>query len=1091
MKFNPIVLSALAVAASSPTISAAPFPAGSGYEGNNPDTITTPQPNENLSPRADIGQFARRASMRGGQRRSSGKHAKERPQGQEDKKVKRADLLASLAGSGAPPSAEQAGYQKQVESGLTGLGLGQLGGPVNGVLGAAGGLEGSVQGTLNGLGLGAVNGVARSVLGTVNGLEDSVQNTVKGLGLPEPLGSTVNNVLTTAKGVQGQALSQLSVVPQGSNGGGDSQDQALSNIQSQLNGLGLGGLTGLAGGALTPLNGIQNQLSGIGLGNAGVSGNGQSVPQVDASILTNILSTPGGLAALNNLTPAQLSSLGLGGLANTAAAPLSAVGGLQNQLQGLGLGLPNGLAVTPLANGLVNDPASALQVAQNALSDPQAIQKLLVTQAQEIAQLEQLVKEQNQKLASVAAGARVPVNRPNVPSDQARAALANTGLGDTAQVPGVFDSALFGNSKVALPQNGSNGDSDAPASDPSATTAAVPSNLDSSVISAWDSTASSVTASVPTSAPEVQPPQTFDPKAKVFVNVNPSRTAAVTNVVQTTSGWPWPMDASNLPPPVPAFTSWGVKMGQANASAKMREAAETLNSQSAVPTPTISQIASLTAEPTTSTPDRAPMPSPTGQTTTSASESDMRKRSKNPSKEQTGEDVSGSQDQSGTALNPMVPDVSSYLHDYVSSYEAPNSPSSFHSAVSNPGTPSLPSTSAVPSVSGGVEGPQVVLGDDRLQPPGSSQQKRESQGRLGDDTEEGNAEAADEDSSALQKRQDEEPEPEVDPAEDNSENDPPAPAEAEAAPEPEDDPVTVSDLPDTPVPLPKTLPAQPALHSKAHRVHKKDQNHPRENSGDKHHESKAYPATSPGGRPAMRRQQAFRPEHRENHKEKDAHIHVHVNSHGRAQQHKRDGGHGDEGEPELPVAPLADPAGTSQGGNAQKTADYFGGHAQMSPDCWEAMAAGKHMEHAQKRPPKLRRRNAMPDLANAASAGNLAAPPRVSAHPPSYQAAVGNLNDPDPEEEDEEGPTGKDGKKKSVSDKKKPKKEKEPKREREPVNREGDSERENSKKKGKQSVEESQSQIEEGADEDGDTDMRRAKLFRRRVMRKLSMKRWL
>lgn len=71
-------------------------------------------------------------------------------------------------------------------------------------------------------------------------------------------------------------------------------------------------------------------------------------------------------------------------------------------------------------------------------------------------------------------------------------------------------------------------------------------------------------------------------------------------------------------------------------------------------------------------------------------------------------------------------------------------------------------------------------------------------------------------------------------------------------------------------------------------------------------------------------------------------------------------------------------------------------------------------------------------------AGNLAAPPRVSAHPPSYQAAVGNLNDPDPEEEDEEGPTGKDGKKKSVSDKKKPKKEKEPKREREPVNREGD-----------------------------------------------------
>lgn len=125
------------------------------------------------------------------------------------------------------------------------------------------------------------------------------------------------------------------------------------------------------------------------------------------------------------------------------------------------------------------------------------------------------------------------------------------------------------------------------------------------------------------------------------------------------------------------------------------------------------------------------------------------------------------------------------------------------------------------------------------------------------------------------------------------------------------------------------------------------------------------------------------------------------------------------------------------------------------------------------------------------STGNLAAPPRVSAHPPSYQAAVGNLNDPDPEEEDEDGSTGKDGKKKAPGDKKKKKKEKEPKHEREPLNREGDSERENSKKKGKQSFEDSESQIEEGAGEDGDTDMRRAKLFRRRLMRKLSMKRWL
>lgn len=78
MKLNPIVLSALAVAASSPSISAAPFPAGSGQE-TGADTITSPQPNESLSPRAaDIGSFARRASLRGGQRRSSGKHAKEK-----------------------------------------------------------------------------------------------------------------------------------------------------------------------------------------------------------------------------------------------------------------------------------------------------------------------------------------------------------------------------------------------------------------------------------------------------------------------------------------------------------------------------------------------------------------------------------------------------------------------------------------------------------------------------------------------------------------------------------------------------------------------------------------------------------------------------------------------------------------------------------------------------------------------------------------------------------------------------------------------------------------------------------------------------
>lgn len=96
-------------------------------------------------------------------------------------------------------------------------------------------------------------------------------------------------------------------------------------------------------------------------------------------------------------------------------------------------------------------------------------------------------------------------------------------------------------------------------------------------------------------------------------------------------------------------------------------------------------------------------------------------------------------------------------------------------------------------------------------------------------------------------------------------------------------------------------------------------------------------------------------------------VHVHHNGHNREHHHKRDEGHGDEAEPQLPDAPIADPAGASRGKDVQKTVEYVGRHAQMSLDCWEAMAAGKLTEHAQKRPAKLQRRNAMPDMANAAS----------------------------------------------------------------------------------------------------------------------------
>lgn len=1009
MKLNPIVLSALAVAASSPSISAAPFPAGSGNEGN-PDTVTTPQPNENLSPRADIGQFARRASMRGGQRRSSGKHAKEKVHVQEresaddcvnapvtmlthsnpvfftaatpEKKVKRADLLGSLGGGGAPPSAELAGYQSQVQSGLTGLGLGQLGGPVNGVLGTASGLESSVQGTLNGLGLGAVNGVAKSVLGTINGLEDSVQGTVKGLGLPEPLGSTVNNVITTAKGVQGQALSQLNVLPQGSSSG---EGAGHSDPLSQLNGLGLAGLTGIAGGVLQPVSGLSGQ------GNA--AGNGQQLPKLDPAILAQLLSTPNGLAALNSLTPSQLSSLGIGQLGNTASAPLSAINGLQGQLQGLGLGdatgalrgLTTNTPLSGLTSGATGDPASSLRLPQSpldTLSSPQAVQKLLQSQAQEIAQLEHLVQAQNQKLAAAATAAGVPVSWPNVPTDQARAALANSGLGDTASVPGVFDSSLY-NNKMARPnknksvdeskmaKNGDTTYASAPAATPEASaTTAVPVDADSALFSVWDSTASALAEATTTVTPALQPLETFDPNGKVFMNVNPSRASAMTGFMQTTSGWPWPMDPSNLPPPVPAFTSWGVKMAGANASAKKDEVTGSSRTISVSGTPTISALSAVMPEQTSTSAEYTPMPSPTGgpkKETEEGGSNRMEKRSKNTPKEDAGGDIPGYENQAGTALNPMVPEVSSYLHDYVASYEAPDSPTTFHSA------PSTPQNKSPPTVSGGVEGPQVVLGDGSLPPPTTRQSRRRHEDAHDDaetTSEVPQGETSDSQEGAHVKRQDDEEEHEEDPAEDNSENNPPA--EPEAAPEPEEDPVTVSSLPDTPVPLPKTLPAQPALHSKAHRVHKKhDGTHNEEKKDDHHYNSMAFSAASPGGRPAMRRQQAYSPEHREHHKHdggKDNHIHIHYEGRGRGgHHHKRDEGHEDEPGPELPAAPIADPAGASTGGDAQKSADYVGSHAQMSPDCWEAMAAGKHMEHTQKQPGKLRRRNAMPDLANAAS----------------------------------------------------------------------------------------------------------------------------
>lgn len=976
-----------------------------------------------------------------------------------DKKVKRGDLLGALAGGGAPPSAEQAGYQGQVQTGLTGLGLGQLGGPVNGVLGTAGGLEAGVQGTLNGLGLGAVNGVARSALGTVNGLEDSVQGTIKGLGLPEPVGSTVGNVITTAKGVQGQALSQLNVVPQGSNNG-DAAGQALPDLQGQLNGLGLAGLTGVAGGVLAPVNGVQGQLqgqlSGLGLGaigNAVPNLNAQGLPKLDPAILSNILSTPNGIAALNNLTPAQLSSLDLGPLTNAVSSPLSAVDGVQSQLQGLGLGgatsalggatgalggatgalggatnalggatgvlggaggslgaatgalegLTGNLPVSGLASA---DPASALHLPQSplgALSDPQAVQNLLLSQAQEIAQLEKLVKEQNQRLASTAAGAGVPVSWPNPPTDQVRAALANNGLGDTAQVPGVFNQGLY-NNKMAVPQGESKAEEEPPQEGESApsseagpvpaveATTALPVDVAEATASVAESASLPIT---PTPAAVLGQDGTFDPKnGKVFANVNPSRTATW---IQTTSGWPWPVDASHLPPPIPAFTSWGVKM----AGISDQTGAPTMSAMSAIPPPASAYtswgirtvgyredglrdprntalVDMFAPEPSATTPDREPMPSPTGAHGETSSENSNRpeKRSK---KEEGGDEVPGYENQSGTALNPMVPDVSSYLHDYVSSYQVPDSPGSFHSAYSSPGTP-VPDNpaKAIPSVSGGAEGPQLVLGDSKA--PLSTQDKRsnsvphvkEPKEPQEPDDNVDNEPAADSlakridrsregKDGTLKKREDEEEEHEDDPAEDNSENMPKAEPQAEA--EPEEDPVTISPTPDTPVPLPKTLPAQPALHSKAHRVHKKDDGH-HSTGNEEHRRSESTAYASPGGRPAMRRQKAYTPDLRHDH-EKDATVRVHYSGHNGAHHHKRDEGHGEE--PELPSAPVADPAGASQNGDVQKSGDYVGSHAQISPDCWEAMAAGKHMEHTQKRPAKLRRRNAMPDMANAAS----------------------------------------------------------------------------------------------------------------------------
>lgn len=925
-----------------------------------------------------------------------------------------------------------------MQTGLTGLGLGQLGGPVNGVLGTASGLESSVQGTLNGLGLGAVNGVAKSVLGTVNGLEDSVQGTVKGLGLPEPLGSTVGNVITTAKGVQGQALSQLNVVTPNP-GTSDGSNQSQPDIQNQLDGLGLSGFTGLAGGALAPINGVQGQLegqlSGLGLGalSGALPNAGSTLPKLDPSILSNILSTPNGIAALNNLSPAQLSSLGLGSITNAVSSPLSAVDGIQNQLQGLGLdgatgaiaGLAGNTPLSGLTNGAGNNPASALPLPQAplaALSDPQAVQKLLLSQAQQIAQLQKLVLNQNQRFATSAARAGAPVGWPNPPVDQVEAAITNNALGDTAQV---FGGGLY-NNKLAVPQStpegapaesnsDTGGTSNIPLSATEATpSAAVPfskaesddpenkystqSTTEVAASLAESSTAVPVSVNQATAVPAsssapaaiVTPAPMSDAQVKVFAKLNPSKTESW---YQTTSGWPWPMDAEHLPPPIPAFTSWGVKMAEANASARGSdlEKVSGASDMSAIPPPATAYaswgVKTIAYREDGARDSRnteiAYMAVPEATPTASASGSRDEENNRMEKRSKTGEPDDGAENQSGIALNPMVPDVSSYLHDYVSSYQAPDSPGSFHSANSSPSTP-IPNDAdkSVPSVSGGAEGPQVVLGDSKA-PLGTAnkrshgvphiQEPQDPDDNLEDDPSFASvAKRQDQEGSAnsqtrtMRKRQDDEEEHEDDPAEDNSENMPPKP---EPTPEPEEDedPVTISPSPELPAPLPKTLPAQPALHSKAHRVHKKNDNREHSDDADHHHKSMAF--ASPGGRPAMRRQQAYSPDKHLEHKhdgDKNSHVHIHYNGHSREHHHKRDEGHGDE-MPDLPAASLADPMSSSQGKDPKQSAEYVGQHAQMSPDCWEAMAAGKHMEHAQKRPAKLKRRNAMPDLANAAS----------------------------------------------------------------------------------------------------------------------------
>lgn len=407
-----------------------------------------------------------------------------------DAKTKR-DLLGSLTGGGGKPASDdQAMYQGQVTTGLTGLGLAPVTGPANTVLGTVNGLESGVQGTLNGLGLGAVNGVAKGVLGALNGVEDQVGSAVKGLGLPEPLGSTVGNVITTAKGVQGQTLSNLNVqlpVDPSTAAGSLQNPNALGlggvlgsvgGLEGQLNGLGLGSLGGTANGLLGTAASLPGQLGGSGLGGAlgGLTGqlNGLGLGSLTGS-LGGLTGGGNPLSAVNGLQgqlQGQLAALGLGGLGLGGGA----LNGLSNSANGLlgtatgatsGLGLGNIVNGLPVGNGAMSsvtdtERQAEAQIQNNQsplgiLSDPMAVQKMIISQAQEIAHLEKLLQQQTQQ-AAVAASSRYPVSVANLPMDIPTGAVGSNGpipgMSDTTAAvgenEGIFDSGLY-NNRLAAP----------------------------------------------------------------------------------------------------------------------------------------------------------------------------------------------------------------------------------------------------------------------------------------------------------------------------------------------------------------------------------------------------------------------------------------------------------------------------------------------------------------------------------------------------------------------------------------------------------------------------------------------------------------